>query len=166
MQSAGTTSLECPLILSAPFPVSSLPPVMGVRPQYSGGYRRKMGFSNCVLHNWGSWTLAHHCPFPPQEGSPQASSALLCAAWVVLAKFLLPFPACLNLPSSPIGLLESFLEQLGLLQRLSHQWCLPKLALSRIFPSAAEEGWGPSFTPAGYTASLKVCLPLTQCTGG
>lgn len=91
---------------------------MGVLPQYSGGYRRKMGFSNCVLHNWGSWTLSLSSS---GEVATDYFSPTLCRLreGVMLAKFLLPSPVALTSPPPrpPSGVLESFLEKPGLLPK-------------------------------------------------
>lgn len=118
---------------------------MGVLPQYSGGYRRKMGFSNCVLHNWGSWTLSLSSS---GEVATVWFSPTLCylREGVMLEKFLLPSPVALTSPPpSPrlSGVLESFLEKPGLLQKLSHQWVSAQVSTLQNFSKSCHGGLGP-----------------------
>lgn len=152
MQSAGTTSLESPLIvLTVSFPVSSLPLDVKVLPQYSSCCRRKTGFFSCVLHSWGSWTLSSSGDVTTGSFSP-----LLCSlggrggAGKVPFTFstgpiLVGFCFCFCF-SSPLQCWILSLRNLDFYKVSLICEYLPKLALSMISLTGAEEGWGQSIS--------------------
>lgn len=66
-------------ILISLFPDNPL--VIEVLPQYFGYCGRETGFSNCVLHYWGSWAHIHNSPFFQERLPPLDSSAPCSVAW-------------------------------------------------------------------------------------
>lgn len=125
-----------------------------------------MGFSSSMAHSWGSRAPSHQLPFPPpQEKSGWASSITLCplGGGAALSKFHLPclmrsnsllfffFAAakCWNLSLGN----QDFYKALS----SSISQCPPGIPGPQ--PRGAEAG---SQTPAGSTASVKVCLPVTR----
>lgn len=130
-----------------------------------------MGFLSSIPHSWEMWVLIHYSPFFHGRdcGLPLSLSYTILWGRVMLWEFLYPLPCLqkqfffflfqLSAEIFPLEILTftKGLSSLGVFQ----SQCFP--GAPRLMPRGARNS---SQVPVRSTAWPKVCLPITQWTGG